>query len=899
MIDNEIVSKVNDMLLSCLEKEKRTHTNIVEHAKQLLNLSMFNCLTSEMLEAVVDKFESNVSVKVFDSIDLTNGKHTNNWVSKKTSNRNYFERYRRYLRSEGFEEPVIDNIESHCEKILSFCVDPSNHTDINNRKKKGLVVGDVQSGKTANYIGLINLACDYGYKIIVLLAGMTDSLRKQTQMRIDAGLIGAESNSISSDIQYIGVGIDASKYFAIPLTNERWDFVKFVKNSNNTQYTDYNKPIVLVVKKNASILQQVMDWLKPGQNNIDCDNVLIIDDEADNASLNTKKPDKDPSAINSRIRGIYNNFKRASYIGYTATPFANIFINPNDDDNDKDLFPSDFIVQLNASESYFGTQKSFSTNSNHIRLLDENELFFLPVKHAKDEKLDALPDSLKEACLAFLINNVIRTIRGQDFKHRTMMINISRYNTVQENIKFHIEQYINKLSNIINQDSYKNTENFIKNEEMKKIHDLFCSDFYVDIRTKIGWEQIKDGLSNEINKFIVAVINNKYKDDKRFDYNLYKSTGARVIAIGGFVLSRGLTLEGLMVSYFSRNATAYDTMLQMCRWFGYRSNYEDVCRIYLSQINVDNFSAVIEAVDELKEQFQMMSLKGKTPSQFGLMIRESPDTLETAMLITSRNKMYNSSVRERYLSYGGVYPDTSKLFKDPTINSANISVFKKFLFDLKEMGIIFEKIKTRYILKDAPKEKIAELIQNIKVPLENRKFDTDNISQYILSTDDFSKWDVVIANGDSSLPWVATESIIVNRVERSFNYRDSEKIIRISGHNNRIIDPGIFSSGLSEEELTILKKKSDKEQLSAKDYLSIDRKPLLAIYPIDLKISNEDLLQKEIKEKYGENPLLGFAIGFPNKEGKVKIKYRINKVKQAELEQELDIDEDEEDEDED
>jgi hypothetical protein len=230
-----------------------------------------------------------VNVRTFDADVLTEGNYDHLWVRNRNIPREYFERYRSYLRSEGFSEPIIDSIEENCIKLLSYCVDPANATDINNRKKKGLVVGDVQSGKTANYVGLINMACDYGYKIIVLLSGMTDSLRQQTQSRVDSGFIGAESNSISGDIKYVGVGEAVEKYFAIPLTNVENDFVKFVKENNNTTRFDYNKPIVLVVKKNGSVLEQVQIWLKPGQNNIACNSILIIDDEADNASVNIKK----------------------------------------------------------------------------------------------------------------------------------------------------------------------------------------------------------------------------------------------------------------------------------------------------------------------------------------------------------------------------------------------------------------------------------------------------------------------------------------------------------------------------------------------------------------------------------------------------------------------------------
>lgn len=382
----------------------------------------------------------------------------------------YFDRYKRYLRRQDFSEAVIEQMESDCSRVLKQCANPELTLNVTERKKKGLVVGDVQSGKTANYLGLINMACDYGYKIIVLLAGMTDSLRQQTQSRVDTGFIGAISDTMSdAEIAYVGVNDDAQiqQNYAVPLTNNENDFVKFVKKNLNATSGDFNKPIILVVKKNTSVLNQVVEWLKPGFHNINCQNLLIIDDEADNASINTKKPECDPSKINGHIRNLYNNFPIASYVGYTATPFANIFVNPEGDESYKDLFPSDFIVLLNAPSNYYGAQKVFSyegdVHSRSLRVLDEGEDHFLPAKHKKDEYYFAeLPDSLKEAILCFLINNVIRTKRGANRKHRSMMINISVYNIMHGEILEAVQKYVDKLLNIIEQDSAKSTFDFIK-----------------------------------------------------------------------------------------------------------------------------------------------------------------------------------------------------------------------------------------------------------------------------------------------------------------------------------------------------------------------------------------------------------------------------------------------------
>ncbi len=386
--------------------------------------------------------------------------------------------------------------------------------------------------------------------------------------------------------------------------------------------------------------------------------MLIIDDEADNASISTAPEGKDPTTINKCIREIFNKFPIASYVGFTATPFANIFINPGEDGNGfLDLFPADFIVQLHAPGNYFGGYDVFphegeETLPRPLRLISEKEEHFLPVIHKKDVEYPQLAVSLKEAIQSFLLNCVVRTVRGQQTKHRSMMINISRFNDVQDEIYVRVNNYWEILKNIIEQTDTYPIEKFIANSEMRDLYNLYNSDFYSDIRNghydqaeeqwyePVPWHTVQKGLYEEISQFVIVTVNSRNgkmsscKDGKkqRFDYEQYENTGARVIAIGGLVLSRGLTLEGLMVSYYSRNAGAYDTLLQMCRWFGYRPKYKDLCRIYMTQNNIDCFSAVLAAVDNLKEQFAEMERQKKTPRDFGLMVRESPDTLEHGIL---------------------------------------------------------------------------------------------------------------------------------------------------------------------------------------------------------------------------------------------------------------------------
>lgn len=939
---SEQIKKASDMLYTLLSGKKCTHSEVVNQAKILMPIVFRNSEVYKLseygiiLKEIIEYYEVEVGIKTYAPDVMAKDKQSKYWLAKVKPSipHAYFDRYKLYLRAENFANKTIDNIESTCEEILSYCANPKNPSGID--KKRGLVVGDVQSGKTANYLGLINMAFDYGYKIVVLLAGMTNSLRLQTQKRTDKGVIGAKSDSIGNAIEYIGVGYNPQDHFAVPFTNQANDFAKFIQRNLNAAISDFNKPVVLVVKKIKSVLESVGERLQSELTEkglLDSKSILIIDDEADNASVNTSKSAATPTSINKSIRAIFNKFPISSYVGYTATPFANIFINPHDEDDNLDLFPSDFIVQLNSPDNYFGGRKVFPKDDERLprclRLLNEEEPNFLPVIHDKMAEYSVLPHSLREAIHEFLINNVIRTLRGQKTKHRSMMINITRYNDVQERIESSVLRYLETLKNVIEQLSFFSVEEFIRNEQCRNIYELYHAPFYDEIREgnqesgeePIAWTKIQAGLYDEVNQLQVAVINsrngkmsqrNNEGINMRFDYENFEDVGARVIAIGGMVLSRGLTLEGLMTSYYSRNAGTYDTLLQMCRWFGYRPGYQDLCRVYLTQESIDRFDAVLDAVEDMKSQFLEMKRRDKKPKDFGLMIKESPETLNTTMLITSRNKMRGTEIIEYRLNYGGVYADTSKLSRDIAVNNHNLSKVEQFLQKIK-----IECVCDRFMASDVSKFDVADLIRELKIPYVNKKFDTEGLSEYIENSDIFPYWDIAIATGDAKNLHNCFGIWGANATARSFHVNGANDLyIRIGGTNNRVLDPGIFDCGLwltDAQREVILQEKQNKNgnTLSALDYLRKRKNPILVIYPIELKteVSKaecEDIdrevvekLKKSIRDEVGNTttPLVAFAFGFPEKESSLRLKYRANAVKLDELNGNLEVDDDGEGED--
>lgn len=881
-----------------------THSEVEKNVLQLSNAFFSEILNDTDIKDIVREYEINIGVKAFDPETLISTNANSKWLEdkKKEPERNnlYWDRYEDYLREEkDFDEDTIKVLKRSTEEILGYCANPTPLAG-EVKKRKGLVVGDVQSGKTANYMALINMACDYDYKLIVILAGLTDSLRMQTQERVDEGFIGAISNTIgSSNIKYVGVGTLKSERYAVTLTNLEKDFKKDSMNALNNTTADYNKPVVLVIKKNKSTLENVKTWLKPGDNGV-TDHILIIDDEADNASVNTKKPEDNPSAINALIRDLFNNFTKASYVGYTATPFANIFINPDDEDSYRDLFPTDFVTLLKTPTSYFGSEKVFGSNNDgktrYIREINEDEPNFLAVNHKKDDVFFGLSDSLKEAIQIFFLNCVIRTKRGKPYAHRSMMINISRFNKMQFNIKRKVEEYVEMLKETIIQSSYMNKEKFLRNKEMLNMYNLYMtSDYYNELRDEFPWDEIQAHISYEAERMKIIVVN-RLKDEEKLDYRSYKDTGARFIAIGGFVLSRGLTLEGLMISYYSRNGSAYDSLLQMCRWFGYRPKYEDLCRIYMSHINVEGFGAVIDATNDLKQQFSKLKATNKTPDQFGLMVKTNPDILNT-LLVTSRNKSRNTIDRTITLNFSCKSIDTSKIYKEKSINDKNLAIVRKELED--RLGSI-SKIDDRYMYRCVDKDVIVSILKKISIPFENTKFDTQSICDFLEQTERLSIWDVVIAtgnqNGTKPFKFGGAD---MPPVKRRFEYRndDKESFVRIAGNNNNLLDPGILNSGLDRatKDKVISSTKPGKTPTAA-DYLRERKYPIFVIYPIDLK-TDTDTPQKDykvnIKKKLEGDYLIGFGIGFPyNGEG-ISVTYKLNVRKQQELEKERERMEDE------
>ncbi len=561
----------------------------------------------------------------------------------------YWTRYKQYLEiQQGWSKDVVATIGADSKEILALTGNPCSKTGF---RKRGLVVGNVQSGKTANYLGLMCRAADVGYRYIVVLASTTNDLREQTQKRIEEGFIGIDYSpflsGVSSTPVRVGVGKLATGSFKHPNPGTtRVDDFNRAKMKSLIQVRDQNiaEPWVFVIKKNAYTLRNLIEWLRSSNIDPHEDQLFLIDDEADYASINTQARKDKITRINKQIRELLQIFTKSVYVGYTATPYANILIDQDsmDDVVGADIFPRNFIYTLSAADSYFGASKVLAdiepdddqivTKPKHVRFIEPDDQDMIPPS-AKEFETPVLPSSMIDAIRTFVLASTIRIVRKGADTHTSMLVNVSPYNKPQQQIKRLIDYYIeDRLKPAFKTFGYKNPDYAYANSaEIREVKR--CWDYEFDGTVEYTWQEIFLKIQPLLMKYLkTAEINSKSKDGLNFNDPLDLQ---HVIAVGGYRLSRGLTLEGLLVSYYSRNTRAYDSLLQMSRWFGHRAGYEDLCRVWMTAESAGWCKFVADATEELMYDLVVMQQQHKTPLEFGQRVRAHPGTL----MVTARNKM--------------------------------------------------------------------------------------------------------------------------------------------------------------------------------------------------------------------------------------------------------------------
>ena len=825
----------------------------------------------------------------------------------------FWTRYKRYLAEQKhFAPEVISQLDDLTDRILDKLFNPQRDDVIIN--KKGLVVGQVQSGKTANYTGLICKAADAGFNLIIILAGIHNNLRSQTQTRIDEGFLGFDTqNTRAYDMNRtirIGVGLipgfDNAIANSYTTSTERGDFTKQAANTAGFNFNN-PQPIILVIKKNVSVLKRLYSWLKSQSTHdiIANKSLLLIDDEADNASINTSRDGDDPTAINKNICKIIKLFNRSAYVGYTATPFANIFI-PLDKD---DLFPKDFIINLPAPDNYIGPEKVFGTSANP----DGNEdllsiVFpvtdsdtFVPAGHRRDDPkptIDDIPESLKTAIKCFIITCAIRIARGQENKHNSMLIHVSRFQAWQNHLKIIIDRLFKYYKSEIEANDPTIMEEFRQIfEEDTPTYRSYCSITReimnssvlsrVDNRMRLHtWNEIKPLLYRAVQKIEVKSINGTSGDSLTYYEN--EKNGISVIAIGGDKLSRGLTLEGLSVSYFLRASKMYDTLMQMGRWFGYRPGYVDLCRLFTSNELNEWYRHITLASDELREEFRYLAESGGTPENYALKVRTHPGQLQ----ITSISKMRHT--RNIQVSWAGRLVETYQLLQNSISKRNNLAVTDSLL---SELGTP-DRIKSDYLWTGVSSDIICDYLSRFQLPESLTKVNLDLICDYIRELNEVGElisWNIALMSKNidqNTCVHTFSNGVQVGCfIRRQAKDAQNSKTYYIRKNHivgnptDEFIDlpADMLSDALDETRNRKFKAGEEwkhdypSPQLVRQEFRS-KQTPLLMIYPLNPAFSNVSGLTDTTTDTKNDEPFIGFAIAFPHSDTNKAVSYVANQV---------------------
>ena len=810
----------------------------------------------------------------------------------------FWTRYVKYLKKDKhFPDAVIAHLDNLTDEVLDHLFNPQmENVQID---KKGLVVGQVQSGKTANYTGLICKAADAGFNFIIVLAGIHNNLRSQTQTRLDEGFLGFDTQYVRKYEEGLSqkIGVGCYKGFkhaianSITTSEDKGDFTQGRADSLGINF-DTPTPFLLVVKKNVSVLKRLYAWLHThaGNGKITTKSLLVIDDEADNASINTNKKEFDPTKINQHIRQIIAQFAKSAYVGYTATPFANIFIPLADDD----LFPRDFIINLPAPDNYIGPEKVFGTSVIPDKSNDDllpivktitDYAGFIPEKHKKNDPLpsyDQIPDSLRTAIKCFIITCAIRMARGQGNKHNSMLIHVTRFQVWQNAVKDLVE----KLFGYYKSEIEANDTTVM--EELRCIFEEDLPDYksYVTVSREIlessqknidklikihTWDEIRPYLFKAVQKIEVKSINGSSGDV--LTYYEHEETGVSVIALGGDKLSRGLTLEGLSVSYFLRASKMYDTLMQMGRWFGYRPGYVDLCRLFTSPELNGWFRHITMASEELRAEFNYLAEARSTPDKYALKVRSHPGCLQ----ITSLSKMrYTKNVQ---VSWASRLVETYQLHMDSQVRANNLRYTNDLINGLGSPERP-EGHESCFLWKGVSPEDICDYFHKFKVGKQLVKVNFDLICEYIemLNTvGELTNWSVALMSRsicERDSKYTFAEKYTANCFYRN-NATDTQAgmtpdtyYIRknhiVGDRTDEFLD---LTQGLLEKALEKTKerkkgsKKTWKENYPSPDIVREEfrpkEQPLLMIYPLNPRGADPSLPDN------GE-PFVGLVIAFPN-----------------------------------
>lgn len=805
---------------------------------------------------------------------LVSGEQRDEWLRQlDRSDWYYWPTLRTYLLGyKNWSAASVRSLDEATDRILGQMLPPATEKfDI-----RGLVVGYVQSGKTANFTSLIAKAADIGYRLVIVLSGIDNGLRRQTQIRLNKELTGYPDNSSN----------------AVPLPPMGHQWHQFTTEDANGDFRPGNanygalqgtQPVLLVVKKNGSVLRRLHGWLDSAPEDVRRTlPVLVIDDEADQASVDTRGsyqaegeqlPDdyEEPTVINRLIRDLLRKFQRKVYVAYTATPFANILIphNTYDPRFENDLYPKDFIVDLPKPDGYFGAEEQFGRFNTET---DETVGGLDIIRNVSESELDdlknsgVLPRSLEVAMLDFVLAGAARTHRRDqqeqgDFP-ATMLLHGSHLVLRQIEMANLVGQ---RFSELRDEWRYQRNQGILQ-----KLRERWENEFRPV--TNDGFPS-RDASFSRIEPFIgpffeavqIRVINSSTGEVLDYEREPYLKT----IAVGGNRLSRGLTLEGLLTSYFFRSTAMYDTLMQMGRWFGFRSGYEDLTRIYMTSDLASWFSDLALVEYELRQDIRMYEAINVTPMELGTRILSHP-----AMLVTSRLKSRFSRTIVVEQSYSNQVIQTFRFpFQKPNELSGllddNLGVTQKLVSELGE---------TTWqnqipVWKGVPSNTIIEFIQNFRIDIEvARNINTPTLLSYIQRQNELGElttWTVAIRGREVEEPTLGSIDFGLQRlipmISRNRLASDLDSL-------GIITNPGDEEIGLTIEQLeraAVMQQSTGQAANPVSRLIRPATDGLLIIYPVS-RFSGYERPPRQSRRRMYDDPnasncrdVICYAISFP------------------------------------
>lgn len=877
---NDNFRNIENTVLVTLPKDRASGE--VEVAALVERLRVIFPISDEERDALLRRLHARLAIRMDIGTALVERDHRP-WLNarKPSIDPFYWDRFSKHLFSLGWVPSVVTALDTVTDEVLDLCGDPKRD---GSWKRRGLVMGDVQSGKTATYTALCCKAADAGYRLIILLTGTMEGLRRQTQERLDSGFIGLDSSGFLSTQRQnraVGVGrIDQSRT-GVVFTSRTSDFSTWLVNQLNLRLNSFHEPILFVVKKNKQILQNLENWLRDYNAGTDrriAAPLLLIDDEADSASVNTGVSFLEPTAINERIRALLALFRQSTYVGFTATPFANIFIDPDKETEmlGDDLFPRDYIYALEPPTNYIGPDTIFGENATVDMLRDiEDADSIIPYGHKASLAVSELPGSLLEAIRCFVLTNAVRDLRGEGGTHRSMLVNVSRFTDVQMQLERSTAEHVRTMQNDIRNYSRLPSAEALRNPTIAALQATWESEFK---DAGIQWESVRVALLEAALPIVVRAVNQR-TGLAALDYAANREGGLRVVAVGGLSLSRGLTLEGLSTSYFFRNSQMYDTLLQMGRWFGYRDSYGDLCRIWLTPEAQHWYSHITAATTELRAEIRRMRSQNLRPQEFGLKVRAHPDSL----IVTARNKMRSARTIERVISVSEEGLETPVIRNDPESIQMNMAVVKDFLTAIERTGAIRRKSpfgESNTLWTAVPKTEVAQILRRFRVHPRNVTFQGEDLATFLERTDEalLQLWDVVLPNGEE--PETDLLPGLRYKPQRRKVTYTSERDILVGGKSARVRSRGVEREGLDPEVVKTAEDRYRAENDGKKNvpdsvYRRVRERPLLLIHCIAAYTDDVKL------ETTRGDPHIALGLSFPkfNDSGMARrVTYRVNVV---------------------